>query len=125
MQKPVLALLLVLTLGAIAIVWARPDLVVPKIALVKNGEIAYDFNGDGRIDHVEVWQSGVLMTLRQDTSGDGRFDAFAQYLDGQPVVLEYDLDHDGVIDYRSQFVDGKERIEVLEDNAFVPVRKKE
>lgn len=122
-QQRVLTVLLVLTFAAISVVAARPGWVVSKISLVKDGEIAYDFDRDGRQDLIEQWEQGTLLAAREDTNADGRFDAFVVYRDGQPVKLEYDLDHDGEIDYRSVVDDGRERVEVLVNGKFVDIRK--
>jgi Family of unknown function (DUF6802) len=123
-QRRVLIALLVFTVGAVAVVWLRPAWIVPKISLVKDGDLAYDFNDDGRVDLIERWENGVLRETQQDTDGDGAFDAFTHFRDGDAVRLEYDLDKDGKLDYRAVVdSEGREYVEVLRDGEFVPVNR--
>jgi len=119
--RRVLGVLLALTLATVAVVAVRPGWVVSRIGLVKDGELTYDLNADGKIDHVEIWRRGVLLEVRQDTNGDGRLDSFSHERDGQASQLEFDLDFDGQIDYRATVgVDGRETIEVLRDGHWSP-----
>jgi hypothetical protein len=123
LQVKVLTGLLVATLGAIVVVAARPEWVVPRVAWLRNGVTTYEMSHGGRADLVEVWRNGHLVLVKQDTRGQGRFDAFTYYENDQPVMFEYDRNYDGVIDYRAVVGrDGTERIEVLRDGVFAEMR---
>ena len=119
-QKITLAILLVLTVGAIILVWADGTVVVSRLAYQRTGTFGRDTNHDGRTDLIENWQSGVLQNMERDTNEDGKMDAVTYFENGDPVRLEYDLDYNGEIDYRSVTDDnGRERIEVLRNGVFV------
>lgn len=119
-QKITLAILLVLTVGAIVLVWADGDAVVSRFGYQRTGTFGRDTNHDGKTDLIENWQFGVLMNMERDTNEDGKMDAVTYFKNGDPVRLEYDLDYDGEIDYHS-VTDGhgQERIEVLRNGVFV------
>lgn len=103
MEKPLLSILLALTMGTIVVVWLRPDLILPRIAIVRNGQVSYDLNGDGRIDYREYWDQGTLIRIDQDTSYSGQMDLTTYFQDDEPISAEIDIDHDGVVDYRESY----------------------
>ena len=115
-------MLLTLTLAAVAVLVAAPEWVVGHVGLVKDGELTYDLNADGEIDHVEIWRRGDLLEIRQDSNADGRLDSFSYFRDDEVIRLELDLDHDGQVDYRaSTGADGREQFEVLRDGVMAPM----
>jgi len=108
MEKTVLSILLAFTIGAIALVGLRPDLILPRIAIVRNGTVDYDLNGDGRVDYREHWNHGELIQIDQDTNYSGQMDLTTFFRNDEPTNAEIDIDHDGVVDYRETYDDAEQ-----------------
>lgn len=61
-------------------------------------ETARDTNRDGRFDHIESRENGVLIRVRKDRNGDERADRWEQYESGKLVRVHLDDDFDGAVD---------------------------
>jgi len=54
-----------------------------------------DKNFDGKVDHVEHYQDGMVVRVEDDSDFNGTFDEWTTYQDGKPVKTERDTNADG------------------------------
>jgi uncharacterized protein (DUF2141 family) len=82
---------------------------------------------DGRVNRIEHYKAGALVSTEEDTDGDGKMDKWETYEGDRLITLAFDTRHRGTPDRRLTYgADGGAKFEVdLEgDGRFVAVPQK-
>ncbi len=84
---------------------------------------SWDTNGDGAMDHLVVYRSGLPVTALRDIDGDGYFEVAEAYVEGRLSLMVVDEDDNGTPDVIEDAGGGGERAWDLDQDGVIDVRE--